>query len=287
MRSIPNIVKCWGLFLAIFWSQTFLFAQVSKAVFHLADSLAKETLEKEGLFTVLGGLKPISTVEHFQFPIDTTTKNLLSPEEASLQIQMLHESLKLLSDENIGFAIVPFKAVFNDSRSFQILVYHKSSVQRTIQAYSEFFIKRGVLTETDPLSLLTMVEFEEKLDRFRAYGYLFGYPTHAVDFFVEAAKHEETTGEFVKRSFFQIPVANSETGRFVYALPENQEPSTADFELKRKAEEILETYKRIREEQLSLESDFPFLELLKFIRENISECSCLGEKSFKFLEPVN
>jgi|GEM_PF-3364936 len=204
MRSIPNIVKCWGLFLAIFWSQTFLFAQVSKEVFHLADSLAKETFEKEGLFTVLGGLKPISTVEHFQFPIDTTTKNLLSPEEASLQIQMLHESLKLLSDENIGFAIVPFKAFFGDSRSF-----------------------------------------------------------------------------------FQIPVANSETGRFVYALPEDEGPSTTDLELKRKAGAILETYKRIREEQLALESDYPFLELLKFIRENLSECSCLREKSFKFLEPVN
>lgn len=287
MRSFPNIVQYWCLFLAIFWPQTFLFAQVSEEVLHLADSLAKETLEKEGLFTVLGGLKPISTVEHFQFPIDTTTKNLLSPEKASLQIQMLHESLKLLSDENIGFAIVPFKAVFGDSRSFQILVYNKNNVQRTIQTYPEFFIKRGILNVTDPLSLLMMVEFEEKIDRFRAYGYLFGYPTHAVDFFVESARHEETIGEFVKRSFFQIPVASSETGRFVYALPENQEPSTADFELKRKAGEILETYKRIRDEQLALENDYPFLELLKFFQENLSECSCLGEKSFKFSESLN
>jgi hypothetical protein len=287
MHLLPKKIKSWGLILVFFWAQVSLFAQVSKDVLQLADSLAKETLEKEGLFTVLGGLKPISTVEHFQIPIDSITKNLLSPEEASLQIQMLHESLNLLSDENIGFAIIPFKAVVGDTRSFQILVYNKNSIQRTIQTYPEFFIKRGVLPSIDPQSLLMMVEFEEKIDRFRAYGYLFGYPRHAVDFFVEAAKHEESTGEFVTRSFFQIPVASSETGRFVYTLPENQEPSADDMELKRKAGEILETFKRIRDEQLSLESDYPFLGLLKFIRENLSECSCLEGKSFKFPRTIN
>lgn len=287
MHLLPKKIKHWGLILVFFWAQVSLFAQVSKDVLQLADSLAKETLEKEGLFTVLGGLKPISTVEHFQFSIDSITKNLLIPEEASHQIQMLHESLKLLSDEKIGFAIIPFKGVNGDFRTFQLLVFNRVALQNTILSYTDFFLKRGVLSDVDPNALLLMYEFEEKMDRFRAYGYLFGYPAYAIDFFVKAALHEEETGEFVKRSFFQIPVASSETGRFVYAIPENQEPSAEDMELKRKAGELLETYKRVRDEHLTQENDYPFLELLKFIRENLSECSCLEGKSFKFPRTVN
>jgi hypothetical protein len=262
-------------------------AQTKEQILQLADSLAKQTLEREGLFTVLGGLKPISTVEHVQFPIDTLEKNLLNQEHAFQQLQLLQGSLNVLSDERIGFILVPFKAVHGASRSFQLLVYNQKSIQRTIETYPEFFTKRAILPTTDAQALLMMTEFEEKWDRFRAYGYLFGYPLHAVDFFVRAAMEEDATGQFVKRSFFQIPVASSETGRFVYALPENLEPLAVDLELKRKAGELLEVYKRIRDAHMVKESDYPFLELLKFIQENLSDCSCFAEKSFKLSEPIN
>lgn len=243
-------------------------AQETPDILQLADSLVKQTLEKEGLFTVLGGLKPISTVSHFQFPIDSISKEFIDPVQVRQHIQTLTASLEMLSDEYIGFVVVPFKAVFGNMRSFQVLVYNTASIQKTIETYGDFFIKRGMITSSDPKALLMMVEFEEKMDRFRAYGYLFGYPSYAVDFFVEAALHEENTGDFVRRSFFQIPVASSETGRFVYALPENQEPSPVDLELKKKAGEILETYKTIQNEQMIQKNTFPNLHLFKFLREN-------------------
>lgn len=267
--------------LFLFFVSNALRAQENAEVLHLADSLAKETLEKEGLFTVLGGLKPISTVEHFQFPIDTISKAFLNPEKVVRQIQLLHKSLEFLSGGNIGFAIVPFKAVYGDMRRFQLLVYNKASIKKTIETYADFFIHRGVLSDTDPNALLVMVEFEEKIDRFRAYGYLFGYPAHAVDFFVEAAEKEEKTGVFVKRSFFQIPVASSETGRFVYALPENQEPEAADLKLMQKAGEILETYKRLRDEVLDEKNDLAFLQLFQFIKENLGECNFMLDDARK------
>lgn len=283
MKIILKTLRRSSFLLSIFlFSFGQVLAQADHGMLQLADSIAKETLEKEGLFTVFGGLKPISTVEHFKFPIDTVTKVLLEVDVAATQIQLLQESLEELSNENIGFAIIPFKAISGEERIFQLLVYNKASLQNTIEKYADFFLKRGIVAASDPQAILVMYEFEEIMDRFRAYGYLFGYPQHAVDFFVEAAIHKENTGEFVKRSFFQIPVASSETGRFVYALPENQEPLTIDMELKQKAGEVLETYKRIRDEFLKDNKGYSFLELFQFIRDNFAECRCIEEKSLKF-----
>ncbi|EON79035.1 hypothetical protein ADIS_0452 [Lunatimonas lonarensis] len=277
-RAFIRQIRKGSLLLWFIFTYAALTAQENVQKLQLADSIAKQTLEKEGLFTVMGGLKPISTVEHIQFSIDSLSKEYLNPAQVAQQIRMLKESLMELTDDNIGFAIVPFKAVYGSGRSFQLLVFNRASIQKAIAKYPDFFIKRGVLAdaEIDPSPLLIMYEFEEKMDRFRAYGYLFGYPAYAVDFFVDAALHQEETGEFVKRGFFQIPVASSDTGRFVYAIPENQEPQPVDLEIERRAREILETYKRIRDERPDALTDYPFLQLFKFVRESFGNCNCLN-----------
>ena len=79
----------------------------------------------------------------------------------------------------------------------------------------------GFTANANSATVLSVVEYENKNDRYRAYGYLFGYPEHAVDFFVEASITEEETGEFVKRNFFTIPVEAGNSGDFTYAVPVN------------------------------------------------------------------
>ncbi|EIM74105.1 putative lipoprotein [Nitritalea halalkaliphila LW7] len=232
-----------------------------------ADSLAKQTLQNEGLFTVFGGVKPISTVQHISFAIDTLTGKLLDEEEAAARMRAIQDSFRFLADEQVGFVLIPFRAVYGKSRGFELLVFHRQALENRIAAQRDFFLKRGVFPDSPAEQLLTLYEFEEKFDRFRAYGYFFGYPDAAVDFFVEAARHQEETGDFVTRDFFQIPVASAKEGHFVYAIPKDSEPSAEDLALRARAAQLLSRYEEVRDSRVSETSrPFAFLELFQEMR---------------------
>jgi hypothetical protein len=49
------------------------------------------------------------------------------------------------------------------------------------------------------------IEYSQSGPRWRGYGYLFGFPLYAVDFFVNAGESEKQTGKFVERDFLSIP----------------------------------------------------------------------------------
>ena len=95
---------------------------------------------------------------------------------------------------------------------------------------------------------MAVVEYESKWDRNRAYGYLFGYPAHAVDFFVEAQKIQDSSPDkkFVTRDFFPIPVFVKEKGYFTYATPKGYKPVEVDNNLLKAATQTLEKYKSVR-----------------------------------------
>jgi hypothetical protein len=249
----------------LFLSITFLlvvsnsFAQVSKLA--LADSLAKEILENEGLYTVASGLKPMSTVLQFDFQIDTLSQEFLDQKAVEASLNSFQSALGLLENENIKFIILPFKSIYGDKRTFQILVLHQESIEEKIKEYSSFFLKRGILPETPIHQILSIVEFGEKYERYQAYGYFFGYPEHAVSFFVNASLSYEKTNEFVERDFFQIPVASNEEGHFVYAVPKGYEPSEIDLRIRQDANEILSYYKEFKSEVDFETKSYPFLEL--------------------------
>jgi hypothetical protein len=249
----------------LFLSITFLLvvssslAQVSKLA--LADSLAKEILENEGLYTVASGLKPMSTVLQFDFQIDTLSQEFLDQKAVETSLNSFQGALGLLKNENIKFIILPFKSIYGDKRTFQILVLHQESIEEKIKEYSSFFLKRGILPETPIHQILSIVEFGEKYERYQAYGYFFGYPEHAVSFFVNASLSYEKTNEFVERDFFQIPVASNEEGHFVYAVPKGYEPSEIDLRIRQDANEILSYYNEFKSEVDFETKSYPFLEL--------------------------
>ncbi|RAV28970.1 hypothetical protein [Sinomicrobium soli] len=231
-------------------------------VLSYADSLAKRVLEYEGLHTVYSGLKPISTVKHVEFAIDSVTAEFTAPEKVKEELEFIRKSLELLENDNIGYILLPFKSVYGNTRTYEILVYNRKSVAELIKGKSGFFLKRGITPSVSPEILLTLYEFEDKTDRFRAYGYLFGYPDHAVDFFVEASKTNVEKGEFVERDFYQLPVASGEDGRFVYAVPKGHIPNDIDLEIKEKAAENVEEYLELKERVNIEESQYPYLDLL-------------------------
>ena len=99
-----------------------------------------------------------------------------------------------------------------------------------IEKRGQFLAGFGITKLSDPLEVISAVEYAPQLDRLRHYGHLFGYPDHAVDFFVTAARSQEETGQFVKREFIRMPTyrASDERSPFVYAVPVGHTEQEAD-----------------------------------------------------------
>jgi hypothetical protein len=82
---------------------------------------------------------------------------------------------------------------------------------------------------------------------------LFGYPAHAVDFFVEASKTQfaDISKKLVPRNFFEIPVFAGEKGHFTYAIPKSYIPTNIDSSIYKNAINTLNKYKKTRSQCLT------------------------------------
>lgn len=203
-----------------------------------ADRILLEMSDREGLYTLADGLKPVSSdVRDLQLRI--------APRFDTLSLRALDRLWRVagaLHCGDIGVFVQVFTATFTarDSsvmRSASLVVYHRASLQSLIRRQSEFFGRLGVTASTDPQSVVAAVENAPRADRWRGYGYLFGYPDESVDFFVRAGIAGDSTKQFVPRDFRRVetfrklpetrdgPPANSS---FVYAVPKGAAPSAGD-----------------------------------------------------------
>lgn len=204
-----------------------------------AEALLLKLLDSEGLFTVIGGMKPMSS------GFGTYKINVKMPDTRTLE-----EARQILSVFRCGNAyvaeVLPFYRTQNDTRYFEAVFFHRPTVRQMVRTYPDFFSPYGITPETDPFAMALIVEHDPTTARNRGLGYLFGYPKHAVDFFVASADAQGETKETVPRDFIQIPVFESPTGRFVYAVPKGHKENDADRTLREKAGRILAAYKERR-----------------------------------------
>lgn len=224
--------------------------------YQLIDSILQKGLDREALYTLISDIKPISSLSSFTYPIANTDSVAYISGRAldvSKNQKFLDEVAKIQSAMNsinipdLKFFVIPYKGVSKNERIMQIYVARESAVNRIIRDNQTFFGQFGWVEGVNPEILVTANEFGFKYDRLRGFGYLFGYPSHAVDFYTEAEYKNEMKKEFVKRKFFQIPTYERESGYFVYAYPENYLPNAeVDSALYQRSVEVLNRYKLIR-----------------------------------------
>lgn len=219
----------------------------------LADTLIKNTLENEGLFTVIGGLKPMSGVTDMYLQIANPDTSLRGKAKITntqsddfKKLKRYQNIVNALQFGDLKYMIAPYAATQGDKRTIAISVHRTSLVDSLMNAEQEFFGQFGFVPGSSPEIIINTTEYEHRYNRYRAYGYLFGYPTHAVDFFTDASIIYDKTKTFVKRSFLQIPVYSSPSGRFVYAIEENKAKTPVDEAIMKRAAYHLEIYKQAR-----------------------------------------
>ena len=225
----------------------------------LADSVLAFGLDHEAVYSLLDTLKPISSLKLLWYPIakDSTMAEgdvqVVKDLAVLDKIDQYQRLCRSLSRGDWQFVLIPFNMTSKQQRSMEIYVVRKARFAAVLREHAAFFGQWGFTAASDPAVVLTAIEFERQPDRYRAYGYLFGYPPYAVDFFVESTLKTEAdpAKKLVPRDFFQVPVFAGKSGYFTYAMPKGHQPGAQDSTLYNKAVQTLERYKNMRPQYIS------------------------------------
>jgi hypothetical protein len=234
-----------------------------------AERILLRALDTEALYTLLDTIKPISSgVASLQIP-----KSDLNP-KATQDLKAILSTFHCGPD--IGAFLQRFHQEHEGSIYFEAVFYRNSSVQKAVQSHPTEFIELGISTESGVENTVNAVDKGAFLSRFKTYGYLFGYPEHAVEFFADAAHSQAQTGKFVERDFYNVPTFSGEKGRFVWAVPKFYIEGPQDKVLKMKAERTLSWYTALRSQYIG-EGKLGISELLRNIF-----CASNGQCSSEF-----
>lgn len=256
-------------------------AHLSDEELTMANELLVYGLEHEAIYTLIDTLKPISSLGYsLSYPIakkaemNDGDKHVVditkdSSKTALDELRKWNNVLAALSNERFTFLLIPFKQTRQGKRNLQILVCRRDLLKELILDKAEFFAQWGFTENTHPATLLTTIEYEDRNDRFRAYGYLFGYPEYAVDFFVQASISEEVTGDFVKRDFFHMPVAVGTSGYFTYAIPKGSQPTAIDSSIYNRASATLKKYRSAKESYLNADGQLNAISYLSDVYKSL------------------
>ncbi|PRD45554.1 hypothetical protein [Sphingobacterium haloxyli] len=237
--------------------------------YRLADSILQVGLDNEALFTLLADIKPMSSLTSFAFPIANSDSTKLDSAFAYLaEIARIQRAVNSIHLDGLDVVFVPYAAAYGKNRSLQVSVVRTALLDSLLDAQQAFFGQFGITRGANPAMVVTANEYGKKYDRLRGYGYLFGYPDYAVDFFVKAFHTADTSGKHVERDFFRMPTFSSEEGNFVYAVPKGHRIGELDSLMHKRAAGLLEEYKRWRPRYLRSDSTLRSQELIRdFIRE--------------------
>ena len=209
----------------------------------------------EGLYTLAGGLKPVSSGMLLSVRVapalDQTAMDALE--------QRRRVTARLTCGEvgvfTLVFADAQTSATKGTARVTELVLYHRTSVTETVRRHAGYFAALGITPSSDPREVLAAVEHAPRADRWRGYGYLYGYPDHAVDFFVTAGIEGDATGKVVPRDFRRIETwtrhkdPNDETpplSMFVHAVPKGAAESDPERVLREAAAPIYRRYVEAR-----------------------------------------
>lgn len=217
-----------------------LTAQVEQTDEELEQQLVLRALDRGPVFTLLGDIKPMSS-DIWQVKLDSPDLDLEKVDRVRRLMAVFND------DRTYGDVITITHTVRSiETPSLEAVVFDRVALARTLKRQSEFFGKYGITESSHPLHVAVTVGHMPSLDRERGYGYLFGYPDHAVDFFVAAQKAWVETGEFVKRDFVRIETYSG--NGTVWAVPKGETSHVENLEFVRNADKINMVYREMRKQ---------------------------------------
>lgn len=204
-----------------------------------AETMLLKAMDREALYTVIGGLKPMSS-GFVSFRSQVGKPNV----EAMARTRQILATFRVGNE--VSAYLQPFWNVFGEDRYLEGLLFHHRSMNQTIARHAALFGWFGVSTGSHPLEAVMAIDRDDTPRRNRAYGYFFGYPEYAVDFFVESEEERRVTKKLVPRDFRSIATFELPTNGFVYAVPKGALDRPEDISLRDQAAPILAMYRELR-----------------------------------------
>lgn len=220
-----------------------------------ARSTLQDLLDHEALYTLFSDLKPMSTgFWHARYP------------EAEGEPDSVQNMRKILATfhiaNHISAGVLTFDKSHEGTRYTEGFVVNIPALKRLLHEQANFFHSLGLDIHSTPQEIIETVDRAEADLRFRGFGLLFGYPQHAINFFVTAHQQQQESGEFVKRDFFHVETFRKEKGAFVWAVPKGHIPNKEDLAIKKQANVVLTRYRQLRD--LWLSNSLPLETLVTF-----------------------
>ncbi|HET9370260.1 MAG TPA: hypothetical protein VFO19_08430 [Vicinamibacterales bacterium] len=212
----------------------FPFERLPERLRSRARDLLLNALDGEALYTIGADLKPMSS-GFYSVQIAVGNPDLREAEDVRQVLEAWTCGGELTA------TLHHFAAVYEGRRFLEGVVFNLPAMRQLLERRAGFFAGYGVTRSADPLEALFAVEYDATSARLRGYGYFFGYPDYAVDFFVKAADDQNVTGTLVPRDFLSLPTARGER-RFVYATPKGHQPNEADAALKAAVDRVFADY---------------------------------------------
>ncbi|MCC6245048.1 MAG: hypothetical protein IT353_19550 [Gemmatimonadaceae bacterium] len=230
----------------------------------VAEQVLLEFSDREGLYTLAGGLKPVSSdVRDLSFRVAPSVDSV-----ALGRVEQLRRVTAALSCGEITTFVQIFTATSpgraqDVMRNATLVIAHRASLRALIVRQRSYFAALGITPSADPRDVVSAVENASRAERWRGYGLLFGYPDEAVEFFVNAGVEGDSTKRLVPRdfrrieTFFKFPESRGATptmSSFVYAVPKGAPDSDGDRRLRAQAAPIYAKYVTARAAHIRADS---------------------------------
>jgi hypothetical protein len=201
--------------------------------------LLLKALDREALYTLVGGLKPMST-GFWQGKVD-----IAAPDTA--EIVRVRRALAPLRNQTYYADVQTFATAHDGERHVEAYVVHRAALAAMLRSEAAFWSPLCITPCTHPAEIVAIVDRLPRADRWRAYGLLFGYPRYAIDFFVEATERARVGGGEVgpgkDREFLHVPTASAVEGQFTWAVPIGHVERDEDRAIRGRAGVILAAYR--------------------------------------------
>jgi len=252
---------------------------------HLAATLLLRAMDSEALYTIAAPIKPTSSgFADLRLRVRPTVDQAMVDSLAEY-----NAVLPALACGHIVAELSVYGAALPDGRDttvrmryVSLTMVNRQALRETIRSHANFFSTLAIVPASNPLSVLGAVEYAERSPRWRGYGYLFGYPDDAVNFFVRSGEKGDSidamtraagrTGSYVEPRDFRFIETFHKTPEcqncaptrptFVYAVSKGAALSAGDQALLAATAPVYAEYAR-RRARFVLEGKNGIIELLR------------------------
>jgi len=199
-----------------------------------SEALLLRALDTEALYTFVGDLKPMSSFTELRVPLD---KLDLATVEAT------RRALRAWRCGDDYFADVHHFVQPHDNRLYlEGAIWNRITLGKLIAQHEPYFKRFGLTPSSHPMEVTMAVEYDTAPERFRGYGYLYGYPDYAVDFFVDAENQRKKTGRSVPRDIVSMPTYARSAQLYAWTVPKGHQENDVDERIRRQVLAILNDY---------------------------------------------